>query len=114
MCAFVGLHAHLRYQALGGIDRYLFDHSAFLWSYMMGTTLFRVVNFSLGEMSRAWFQGLQVHPRGTAHLRLPSIQMHALPQTNVAVKPSAEVVSAPEIKKRMTKGFEMSLVSGTR
>lgn len=114
MCAFVGLHAHLRYQALGGIDRYLFDHSAFLWSYLMGTTLFRVANVSFGEMSRAWFQGLPVHSRGDAVSRLSSTKLQGLIQPGAAVGTEMKVLSSPEPKKKKAKGFELSLVSGTQ
>eukprot|EP00803_Ostreobium_quekettii_P010921 evm.model.scf_399.9 EVM.evm.TU.scf_399.9 scf_399:79501-82137(+) len=115
MCAFVGLHAHLRYQTIGGIDRYLFDHSSFLWSYIAASLLFRVANVSIGEASRPWFQGTRLtssSPTVSSRLNAPSLQMEEMQQPIVA-EPSA-ASSGAKSKKRKAKGFEMSLVSTGR
>ncbi|CAD7700006.1 unnamed protein product [Ostreobium quekettii] len=108
MCAFVGLHAHLRYQTIGGIDRYLFDHSSFLWSYMAASTMFRVANVSIGEASRPWFQGLP----SKSPLRPRAPVPRGLVQTPAPLPASAQP-NDDKPKKRKAKGFELSVVSGT-
>ena len=47
-----------RYQLIGGLDRYLFSHSNFLWSYLGISGLTRMVGMAVGEASRPWWQGL--------------------------------------------------------
>jgi len=115
MCAFVGLHAHLRYQTIGGIDRYLFDHSSFLWSYIAASLLFRVANVSIGEASRPWFQGAHLTSSSqtvSSYSSAPSLQMEETQQPVVAEL--SAVSSDATSKKRKAKGFEMSLVTTAR
>lgn len=107
MSAFVGIHAHLRYQAVGGIDRYLFDHSSFLWSYLMASGMFRFANVSIGEMSRPWFQGLPVRSRACPQRKIPRAGL----ETRCVPKVTAQPTTAKSKKK--AKGFELSVVSAS-
>ena len=65
--AFFALNVHARYQLLGGVDRYLFSHSNFLWTYLAATGLARLAGNRVGEAARPWFQGLA--PAPAAQLR---------------------------------------------
>jgi len=56
--AFFAVNANTRYQLLGGMDRYLFNHSNFLWTYMGFSLLARGLFTAAGEVSRPWWQGL--------------------------------------------------------
>lgn len=56
--AFFAVNANTRYQLLGGMDRYLFAHTNFLWTYMGMTLLSRGLFTAAGEASRPWWQGL--------------------------------------------------------
>lgn len=55
---FYGLHAHVRYQLIGGIDRYFFEHSNFIWSYLSASMIVRITSGVLGEAMRPFCQGL--------------------------------------------------------
>jgi hypothetical protein len=56
--AFFAVNANTRYQLLGGMDRYLFNHTNFLWTYMGMSLLSRGLFTAAGEASRPWWQGL--------------------------------------------------------
>jgi hypothetical protein len=56
--AFFAINANLRYQLLGGLDRALFQHTNFLWTYVGLTTLGRAASNCVGELSRPLWQGL--------------------------------------------------------
>jgi hypothetical protein len=56
--AFFAVNANTRYQLLGGMDRYLFNHTNFLWTYMGFSLLSRGLFTAAGEASRPWWQGL--------------------------------------------------------
>jgi hypothetical protein len=56
--AFFAINANLRYQLLGGLDRALFQHTNFLWTYVGLTTLGRAASNRIGELSRPLWQGL--------------------------------------------------------
>jgi len=56
--AFFAINANTRYQLLGGMDRYLFNHTNFLWTYMGFSLLARGLFTAAGEVSRPWWQGL--------------------------------------------------------
>lgn len=58
LATFFATNANIRYQLIGGLDRYLFGHSNFLWTYLGITGLTRLVSISAGELSRPWWQGL--------------------------------------------------------
>jgi len=58
MAAYFALNANIRYQLLGGIDRYLFDRSNFLWTYLGISGAARFASQQVGELSRPWWQGL--------------------------------------------------------
>lgn len=48
---------------VAGIDRYLFDHANFLWSYLACSGAFRAVSTTIGDQTRRYLQGL---PNGDA------------------------------------------------
>uniref|UniRef100_A0A061S5Y9 Uncharacterized protein n=1 Tax=Tetraselmis sp. GSL018 TaxID=582737 RepID=A0A061S5Y9_9CHLO len=56
--AFMGLSSNFRYQLVGGVDRYLFDHSAFLWSYLCVSAAVRSASQYIGNPTRLVWQGL--------------------------------------------------------
>ena len=58
LAAFFALNANVRYQLIGGLDRYLFGHTSYLWTYMLATGAARVSSVAVGEMSRPFWQGL--------------------------------------------------------
>ncbi|KAG1673698.1 hypothetical protein FOA52_010567 [Chlamydomonas sp. UWO 241] len=58
LAAFFALNANVRYQLIGGLDRYLFNHSSFMITYMGLSGLARLASMSVGEMSRPLWQGM--------------------------------------------------------
>jgi hypothetical protein len=111
--AFFAVNANTRYQLLGGMDRYLFGHSNFMWTYMGLSLLARGMFASVGEMSRPWWQGLtqetaashvvaakklkrvrrKVNKSGTATSTLPGVAAHQ--QAAAAAAAAAAVAVAP-------------------
>jgi hypothetical protein len=61
-----GIFANVRYQMVAGIDRYLFDHANYLWSYLGASGAFRAVSTAVGDQTRRYLQGL---PNGDAVMR---------------------------------------------
>lgn len=51
---------------VAGIDRYLFDHANYLWSYLACSGAFRAVSTTVGDQTRRYLQGL---PNGDAVMR---------------------------------------------
>jgi len=60
MALTMGVFANMRYQLLGGIDRYLFDHSNFLLPYLGMSTAFRAVSTWYGQETRLHLQVRQL------------------------------------------------------
>jgi hypothetical protein len=65
-CLFACAHAR-RYQLLGGLDRLLFDRTTYLWTYMLLSGGARLASNQVGELSRAWWQGLPAPSTLTYH-----------------------------------------------
>jgi len=61
LAATMGLFTNVRFQVVGGIDRYLFDHSNYLFSYLALSTAFRAASTWIGQPTRLH---LQARPRG--------------------------------------------------
>lgn len=101
---FFGVHAHLRYQLLGGVDRYFFEHSNFLWSYLMTTGICRVTGSAIGEAHRPGLTGLPKKP-----VKMQQLPMRPQPHRTPTV--SSNVVPAPELRPKVTKirGFELTM-----
>lgn len=101
---FFGLHAHLRYQMLGGLDRFFFEHSNFLWSYLMTTGIYRSVSAAVGEAHRPAFTGLPAAP-----VRAP--QAVTRPRAHKTPPVSSNVVPAGQLRPKTmkTKGFELTM-----
>jgi hypothetical protein len=107
-----GIFTNLRYQMIGGVDRYLFDHSNYLWSYLVASGAVRVISNRIGEPTRLHLQGL---PHTSPQQQQQQARQQVGPQqrrstiTVVAQKPSAKKRSAAGAKKkRASRGFEMS------
>lgn len=60
MALTMGVFANMRYQLLGGIDRYLFDHSNFLLPYLGMSIAFRAVSTWYGQETRLHLQVRQL------------------------------------------------------
>lgn len=58
LAAFFALNANVRYQLIGGLDRFLFDRTNFLWTYVGLSGAARLISNQVGELSRPWWQGL--------------------------------------------------------
>lgn len=56
MALSMGVFSNARYQLVGGIDRYLFDHAEHLMSYLAASTAFRWVSTNFGDETRLHFQ----------------------------------------------------------
>jgi hypothetical protein len=65
--AFFAVNANTRYQLLGGMDRYLFGHSNFMWTYMLFSGVARGLFTYAGELSRPLWQGLPAAPAWNQH-----------------------------------------------
>lgn len=101
---FFGVHAHLRYQLLGGIDRYFFEHSNFLWSYLMTTGICRVTGSAIGEAHRPGLTGLPKKP-----VKIQQLPMR--PQRHKTPTVTSNVIPAAELRPKVTKirGFELTM-----
>ena len=68
MALSMGVFSNLRYQLVGGIDRYLFDHAEHLWPYLAASSAFRWVSTIYGNETRLHFQVCSClpAPRGAA------------------------------------------------
>ncbi len=51
-----------RYQMVAGMDRYLFGHSNLLWSYLVASSVVRVMSHAVSQQSRLFFMGLPTQP----------------------------------------------------
>ncbi|EIE24610.1 hypothetical protein COCSUDRAFT_40961 [Coccomyxa subellipsoidea C-169] len=110
MALTMGVFANARYQMLGGIDRYLFDHSNFLLPYLGMSTAFRAVSTWFGQETRLHLQGLPVKPPTHVYKQRLGPGVVIREQLPPA-RPATSGTSAPrKAKKRATasKGFEMS------
>lgn len=52
----MGAFTNVRFQIVGGIDRYLFDHSNYLVSYLALSTAFRAASTWIGQPTRLHLQ----------------------------------------------------------
>ncbi|MEW5298394.1 MAG: hypothetical protein WDW38_000873 [Sanguina aurantia] len=62
LAGFFALNANARYQLIGGMDRYLFSHSNYLWTYVGVSGVARIISQNIGEMARPFMQGLATTP----------------------------------------------------
>eukprot|EP00210_Caulerpa_lentillifera_P004702 g4486.t1 len=105
---FYGLHAHSRYQLLAGVDRYFFDHSNYLWSYLTTSGLCRVVNSFIAEVHRPMFAGL---PTQSAVRQNPTLVYEVKKRMNEFSSPSVETKQKAKSKVKKTKGFQLSMTN---
>ena len=104
---FYGLHVHGRYQLLGGIDRFFFEYSNYLWSYLSATILCRISGALVGEAHRPIFTGLPTKPAA------PVVRQQKLSRSYRKPSVTSNVVPAPPSKPKVTKtkGFELTMSS---
>lgn len=96
LAAYFAANANVRYQLIGGLDRYLFNHSSYLWAYMGLSGLARIASTSVGEMSRPWWQGLPTPsslPASRPRTKRVSKRVHKRVPKAVA-RPSAAAVAS--------------------
>ncbi|KAK9816670.1 hypothetical protein WJX72_003527 [[Myrmecia] bisecta] len=106
-----GIFTNLRYQMIGGVDRYLFDHSNFLWSYLAASGIVRVISNRIGEPTRLHLQGLpSTSPQQEQQRARPLPQPRATitVEAQKPLKPRTKKRSAGGTKKQRSRGFEMS------
>jgi hypothetical protein len=74
LAAFMAINANLRYQLIGGLDRWLYARAAAMSVYGCVSGVARAAGAGVGELSRAWWQGLATaRPEGVAPLRAPQV-----------------------------------------
>jgi hypothetical protein len=97
--AFFAINANTRYQLLGGMDRYLFGHSNFMWTYMAMSAIARSMFTTVGEASRPFWQGLpaapafEQGPRQSA--RVKRVRKKKAPKAPVALEQAGVGVAVP-------------------
>jgi len=94
LAAFMALNANLRYQLIGGVDRWLFARAAAISVYGGLSAALRAAGCATGELSRAWWQGLAAErAQGVSALRLPALPA---PPTLARVKAALGVPGGAE------------------
>lgn len=104
MGAYMALSANLRYQAVSGIDRGMFDHCNVLWMYLGASSTVRLCNNLIGESTRRWLQGIPSRSLAPMQERIPVVA--AAPVTQAQRK--KPVKSAKKKRSSGQRGFEMS------
>eukprot|EP00873_Tetraselmis_striata_P017965 jgi/Tetstr1/438229/TSEL_002881.t1 len=113
--AFMGISANVRYQMMGGVDRYLFDHSTMLWSYLAVSSALRTASQAVGNGTRLMWQGLptQVTPLHQRRRRVVRRVVRKPAPAGAAASPS-RTAGAEEVPARhAAAGFQMSAGSGS-
>ena len=78
---------------VAGIDRYLFDHANYLWSYLGASGAFRAVSTAVGDQTRRYLQGL---PNGDqVAARRAALRAWAAQQAAAAARSGVVVRTAP-------------------
>jgi hypothetical protein len=97
MAASMAVFANGRYQAVSGMDRYLFDRMNMLLPYLMFTSMVRAVSQVFGQPTRLHLQGLPTKaPLRAPRPALPQRQSTAAPAKKRRVKKRAEQPSKEE------------------
>lgn len=113
LAATYGIFGHLRYQVVAGVDRYLFDHANFIWSYLIASGTFRALSTGVGEPTRVYLQGLpsQAAPGAAAALakRRAAALARARAAAAAAQQPRKRSGTAAGAKRRRAAGFEVGI-----
>ncbi len=99
--AFMGISANFRYQLLGGADRYLFEHSQFLWSYLGVSSVLRAGSQYIGNGTRLVWQGL---PTQVVRPKRPTRKVRKASSASSKGSSSSSAAKRPAV----SGGFEMS------
>ncbi len=105
MGMYMALSANLRYQAVSGIDRGMFDHCNVLWMYLGCSSAVRLCNNLVGEATRRWLQGIPSHSPALLQQRAP---IAVAPAPVAQAKRKKPVKSSKKKRSSGNKGFEMS------
>jgi hypothetical protein len=109
MAISMGVFSNLRYQTIAGVDRYLFDHSNHLFSYLMSSSVVRVASNWVGEPTRLALQGLPVDPPRRALAAGPARVRAAAGAASQRAPKKRPARSGKKARaQRKPKGFEMS------
>lgn len=103
MGLYMALSGNLRYQAVSGIDRCMFDRCNVLWTYLGCSSIVRMGNNLVGETSRRWLQGIPTTQHVTTQRQAP---VAAAPAQQARQK--KPVKSSKKKRSSTNKGFEMS------
>lgn len=117
LAAFFASNANLRYQAIGGLDRFLFGHSHFLWAYLGLSGATRLASMAIGEISRPWFQGLPsapplVTPTRTLTRRVSRKVARRVPRSSVAGAAAVAMVGADAEASAVPLSYDDTYVEG--
>jgi hypothetical protein len=118
----MALFSNGRYQIISGVDRYLFGHSNYLWSYLAFSGIVRVASNRIGEPTRLALQGLpsdppRRSPAVSARPQRPQYGTITVEASTAPVSPrkraSGSKTGGKKLRKKIAgskagKGFEMS------
>ncbi|KAL6777477.1 CGL34 [Auxenochlorella protothecoides x Auxenochlorella symbiontica] len=109
--AAMGVFANARYQVIAGVDRYLFDHAAYLWSYLAASGAFRALSTHLGDQTRLYLQGMPLErpapaPGSTSEREAAARELAKALKQQVAARQAAP---APPRRRKRPAGFEMGI-----
>jgi len=101
MGAFLGLSCNLRYQLMGGCDRWMTERLSSLATAVTGTALMRLGNNQLGDSTRLFALGLPMHASAAAVASRPSLEK-ALGGKTKTVKKKKKVKKEKKEKEAVT------------
>jgi hypothetical protein len=117
MAATCGVFSNARYQIIAGFDRYLFEHAAYLWSYLTLSGFLRSASTAIGDQTRQFMCGLPSPSAGvtSAQQRLARARKQALAQQRMLEGYAGSSTAAQGLtktkkkKKKSSTGFEMGV-----
>jgi len=110
LAAFFAANANVRYQLIGGLDRYLFNHSSYMWAYMGISGLARLGSQAVGEMSRPWWQGLPNPATLPARPRTKRVSKRVHKRVPKAVPRTVDTLPAPAMAAAAVAGMDAAPV----
>jgi len=120
MAVSLGAFSNARYQIVAGVDRYLFGHSTFLWSYLAFSGVLRVISQGIGEPTRRALMGLPNDPPAYQPVqqvrqpqRSPVAARSAASQGSSAQPTNSSQPVRRRVKKVAAKGFAMSAAASS-
>lgn len=109
MAVSMALIGNARYQTICGVDRWLFDHSSQIWSYLTMSAICRVAGYGyVSEPARLSLLGLPIAPPQPAQQARPA----AAAAAPAPRQRTARVARKP--RRKGPRGFEMSVVGASQ